>query len=130
VAYVWNSSQVFIPRIPIKNSNSIVGHIFPLDRANNILAVEQNKHFLSASKYIAWGFADCSVRICNVDTDRPIFVWEQSQQQLAMGSVGEIVCCASASDKVVITGSTNTVGSQEVKCIVCVEDKAECSLLK
>lgn len=79
-----------------------------LEKPNCVIAVEQNKCFLSASRYISWGYADCSVRVCHAETDRPLFVWEQQQQHLAMGSMGEIVCC-SASDKLVVTGSTNTV---------------------
>ena len=80
-----------------------------LDRPNAIIAVEQNKFLMSASRYISWGFADCSVRVCHVDTDRPLFIWEQCQQELWMGSLGEIVTCTAASEKLAITGSTNTV---------------------
>jgi len=80
-----------------------------LDRPNVIIAVEQNKFLMSPLKYISWGFADGSVRVSNVDTDRPHFIWEQCQQQLSMGSIGEIVTCTSASEKIAITGSTNTV---------------------
>jgi hypothetical protein len=82
-----------------------------LDRANVIIAVEQNKFLMSSNKYISWGFADGSVRISNVDTDRPHFIWEQCQQQLWMGCLGEIVTCTAASEKLAITGSTNTVGN-------------------
>jgi len=60
---------------------------------------------------VSWGFADCSVRVCHVETERPLFVWEQQQQQLAIGNVGEIICCSAASDKILVTGSTNTVVS-------------------
>ncbi|OXA60252.1 WD repeat and FYVE domain-containing protein 3 [Folsomia candida] len=95
---------------PVKELKGPVGQIMGLEKPNCVIAVEQNKCFLSASRYISWGYADCSVRVCHAETDRPLFVWEQQQQHLAMGSMGEIVCC-SASDKLVVTGSTNTVVS-------------------
>ncbi len=88
---------------------SLQGQIMSLDRPNAIIGVEQNKFLMSSSRYISWGFADCSVRVCHVDTDRPLFIWEQSQQELWMGNVGEIVTCTAASEKLAITGSTNTV---------------------
>jgi len=81
----------------------------PLERANHIIAVEQNKFLLNSSKYISWGFADYSVRACHVDTDRSTFTWEQSQQQLSMGYMGEIIACTAAFEKLVITGSSNSV---------------------
>lgn len=94
---------------PLKELKGPVGQIMALEKNNLIVAVEQHKCLLSSSRYISWGFADCSVRICHAETDRPLVVWEQQAQQLAIGNIGEIVCCGAASEKVVVTGSTNTV---------------------
>jgi hypothetical protein len=94
---------------PIKELKGPIGQIMGLEKANCVIAVEQNKCLLNTSRYISWGFADCSVRLCHSETDRPLFVWEQQQQHLALGSIGEIVCCTAASNKIVVTGSTNTV---------------------
>lgn len=86
----------------------ILGQIIPSDKPNSIISVEQNKFLLSSQRYISWGFADCSIRICNTETDRPIFIWEYQQQQIWSGSIGEVVSCC-GSEKTVVTGSTNTV---------------------
>jgi WD repeat and FYVE domain-containing protein 3 len=47
-----------------------------------ILAVEQNKALMLPpyNKYVAWGFADHSLRIGNYDNDKPVFVCETVAQ--------------------------------------------------
>lgn len=97
---------------PIKELKGPVGGILGLEKANMVAAVEQNKVLLSPTRYISWGYADCSVRLCNYETDRPLFVWEHQAQVLALGSMGEIVSCSAASDKIIVTGSTNTVSNK------------------
>ena len=49
-----------------------VGQIMHLDKT--VLAVEQNKVLVPPQcfKYLAWGFADLSVRIGNYDSDKVI----------------------------------------------------------
>ena len=49
-----------------------VGQIYPLDKV--VLAVEQNKVLIPPvySRYLAWGFADLSMRIGNYDSEKVI----------------------------------------------------------
>ncbi|KAG1679752.1 WD repeat and FYVE domain-containing protein 3 [Nymphon striatum] len=87
---------------PVKELRSEVGQIICMDKS--LLAVEQNKclippHF---SKYVAWGFADHSLRIGNYESDKATFVCESLQS-------GEVLCCTCPNSKLVITGGTSTV---------------------
>lgn len=81
-----------------------VGQILHTEK--NILAVEQNKVLIppSYNKYVAWGFADHSLRIGNYDSDKAVFVCEAMMQ-----SNGEVVACVCPSSKLIITAGTSTV---------------------
>ncbi|XP_071644042.1 WD repeat and FYVE domain-containing protein 3 isoform X2 [Temnothorax longispinosus] len=89
---------------PIKELKGPVGQILHVDKA--VLAVEQNKTLIppSYNKYVAWGFADHSLRIGNYDSDKAIFVGEAMMQ-----SSGEIVACVCPSSKLIITAGTSSV---------------------
>ncbi|XP_012287062.1 WD repeat and FYVE domain-containing protein 3 isoform X1 [Orussus abietinus] len=89
---------------PIKELKGPVGQILHLDKA--VLAVEQNKTLIppSYNKYVAWGFADHSLRIGNYDSDKAIFVCEGMMQ-----SSGEIVACVCPSSKLIVTAGTSSV---------------------
>lgn len=81
-----------------------VGQILHIDKA--VLAVEQNKTLIppSYNKYVAWGFADHSLRVGNYDSDKAIFVCETMMQ-----SSGEIVACVCPSSKLIVTAGTSSV---------------------
>ena len=68
--------------------------------------MEQNKTIIppSYNKYVAWGFADHSLRIGNYDSDKAIFVCEAMIQ-----SGGEIVACVCPSSKLIVTAGTSSV---------------------
>ncbi|XP_043271793.1 WD repeat and FYVE domain-containing protein 3 isoform X2 [Venturia canescens] len=89
---------------PIKELKGPVGQILHVDKA--VLAVEQNKTLIppSFNKYVAWGFADHSLRIGNYDSDKAIFVCEAMMQ-----SSGEIVACVCPSSKLIVTAGTSSV---------------------
>ncbi|XP_014604234.1 PREDICTED: WD repeat and FYVE domain-containing protein 3 isoform X1 [Polistes canadensis] len=89
---------------PIKELKGPVGQILHVDKA--VLAVEQNKTLIppSYNKYVAWGFADHSLRIGNYDSDKAIFVCEAMMQ-----SSGEIVACVCPSSKLIVTAGTSSV---------------------
>lgn len=75
-----------------------------MDKA--VLAVEQNKSLIppSYNKYVAWGFADHSLRIGHYDSDKAIFVFESIIQ-----SSGEVVACVCPSAKLIVTAGTSSV---------------------
>ncbi|XP_034186854.1 WD repeat and FYVE domain containing 3 bchs isoform X3 [Osmia lignaria lignaria] len=89
---------------PIKELKGPVGQILHIDKA--VLAVEQNKTLIppAYNKYVAWGFADHSLRIGNYDSDKAIFVCEAMIQ-----SSGEIVACVCPSSKSIVTAGTSSV---------------------
>ncbi|GLG99384.1 Neurobeachin [Gryllus bimaculatus] len=89
---------------PIKELKSPVGQILHTEKG--ILAVEQNKVLVppNYNKYVAWGFADHSLRIGNYDSDKAVFVCEAMMQ-----SNGEVVACVCPSAKLIITAGTSTV---------------------
>ncbi|XP_063360999.1 WD repeat and FYVE domain-containing protein 3 [Cydia amplana] len=89
---------------PVKEVKGPVGQILYTDKA--ILAVEQNKVLMppSYNKYVAWGFADHSLRVGNYDNDRAVFVCETVAQ-----ACGEIVTCVCPSAKTIVTAGTSTV---------------------
>lgn len=68
------------------------------------MAVEQHKVLVPPhySRYVAWGFADHSIRIGPYEMERALFVWEDTP-------AGEILCCAAPNDKIIITAGTNSV---------------------
>lgn len=80
-----------------------VGQILHPDKV--VLAVEQNKVLMppTFSRYIAWGFADHSLRIGMYDSDRAMFVCESTAHS------GEILACASPNARTIITAGTSSV---------------------
>lgn len=89
-----------------------VGQILHSDK--NILAVEQNKVLVppSYNKYVAWGFADQSLRVGIYDSDKAVFVCEAMLQ-----SNGEVVVCVCPSSKLIVTAGTSSVGNCYLVCI-------------
>ncbi|XP_044260057.1 WD repeat and FYVE domain-containing protein 3 isoform X2 [Tribolium madens] len=89
---------------PIKEVKSPVGQILHVDKT--VLAVEQNKVLIPTlyNKYVAWGFADHSLRIGNYDSDKAVFVSESVVQ-----NNGEILACVCPSPKLIVTAGTSSV---------------------
>lgn len=89
---------------PIKELKGPVGQIHQADKT--VLAVEQNKVLMAplCTRYIAWGFADHSLRIGQYDSDRALFVCEATAQ-----SSGEILACACPNARTVVTAGTSSV---------------------
>lgn len=111
---------------PIKELKGPVGQIIHPDKT--VLAVEQNKvnnsypvlileyylkQYLISSqvmmaplftRYIAWGFADHSLRIGMYDSDRALFVCEAAAQ-----NSGEILACACPNARTLVTAGTSSV---------------------
>lgn len=56
------------------------------------------------TRYIAWGFADHSLRIGMYDSDRALFVCESAAQ-----NSGEILTCACPNARTIITAGTSSV---------------------
>lgn len=83
---------------------SPVGQILHVDKT--VLAVEQNKVLIppNYNKYVAWGFADHSLRIGNYESDKAVFVCESAIQ-----NNGEILACVTPSPKLIVTAGTSTV---------------------
>lgn len=81
-----------------------------------LLAVEQNKVLVppSYNKYLAWGFADHSLRIGHYDSDRTVFVCEAAGE-----SSGEVVACVCPSAKLVVTAGTCSVSCEVSECCKC-----------
>ena len=81
-----------------------VGQI--LHSEKSVLAVEQNKVLVppTYNKYVAWGFADHSLRVGNYDSDKAIFVCEAMVQ-----NNGEVVACVCPSSKLIVTAGTSSV---------------------
>lgn len=89
---------------PMKELKGPVGQIIQPDKA--VLAVEQNKVLMAPlyARYIAWGFADHSLRIGMYDSDRALFVCETAAQ-----NSGEILACACPSARTIVTSGTSSV---------------------
>ncbi|XP_044762510.1 WD repeat and FYVE domain-containing protein 3 [Coccinella septempunctata] len=89
---------------PIKEVKSPVGQILHFDK--NVFAVEQNKVLIppTYNKYVAWGFADHSLRIGNYESDKAVFVCESAIQ-----NNGEILACVTPSPRLIVTAGTSTV---------------------
>lgn len=89
---------------PIKELKGPVGQILQPDKT--VLAVEQNKVLMppSFTRYIAWGFADHSLRIGMYDSDRALFVCEATAQ-----NSGEILACACPNTRTIVTAGTSSV---------------------
>ncbi|XP_044743172.1 WD repeat and FYVE domain-containing protein 3 isoform X2 [Chrysoperla carnea] len=89
---------------PIKEVKGPVGQIFCADKT--VLAVEQNKVLIppTYNKFVAWGFADHSLRVGHYDNEKAVFVCESVVQ-----NSGEIVACVCPSPKLIITAGTSSV---------------------
>lgn len=89
---------------PIKELKGPVGQIIHPDKT--VLAVEQNKVMMAPlfSRYIAWGFADHSLRIGMYDSDRALFVCEAAAQ-----NSGEILACACPNARTIVSAGTSSV---------------------
>nr|XP_029733035.1 LOW QUALITY PROTEIN: WD repeat and FYVE domain-containing protein 3-like [Aedes albopictus] len=89
---------------PIKEVKGPVGHIIQMEKL--VLAVEQNKILMppSYNRYIAWGYADHSIRVGIYDSDRALFVCEN----VAPDS-GEILACVCPNAKTIIMAGTNSI---------------------
>lgn len=81
-----------------------MGQILHVDKA--VLAVEQNKVLIppAYNRYVAWGFADLSLRIGNYESDKAVFISESVVQ-----NNGEILACVCPSSKLIVTAGTSTV---------------------
>lgn len=86
-----------------------VGQI--LQPEKTVLAVEQNKVLIppSYNKYVAWGFADHSLRIGHYENDKAVFVCESVVQ-----NSGEIMACVCPSPKLIVTAGTSSVSAKNV----------------
>ncbi|XP_046392591.1 WD repeat and FYVE domain-containing protein 3 isoform X2 [Ischnura elegans] len=91
---------------PIKELKGPVGQILHCDKGT-LLAVEQNKVLIppSCNKYVAWGFADHSLRIGHYESDRAVLVCEGA----GLHHTGEILTCVCPSSKLIVTAGTSTV---------------------
>ncbi|KAG8229679.1 hypothetical protein J437_LFUL010268 [Ladona fulva] len=91
---------------PIKELKGPVGQILHCDKGT-LLAVEQNKVLIppTYNKYVAWGFADHSLRIGNYESDRAMLVCEGA----GLHHTGEILTCVCPSSKLIVTAGTSTV---------------------
>jgi len=89
---------------PVRELKGPVGQIQCLD-GRTVFAVEQNKVLVpgNSNRYLAWGFADQSFRLCNYESERAVFVCEPSYL------IGEVLTCVCPSAKMVLTGGTSTV---------------------
>ncbi|KAF0288955.1 WD repeat and FYVE domain-containing protein 3 [Amphibalanus amphitrite] len=87
---------------PVKELKGPIGHIVPQERS--VLAVEQNKYIVpgNSGRYVAWGFADHSIRVGSYETDRASLVAELVYS-------GEVLCCVAPRPKLIVTGGTSTV---------------------
>lgn len=96
--------QLIICLFNLTEVKSPVGQILHVDKA--VLAVEQNKVLIppSYNRYVAWGFADLSLRIGNYESDKAVFVSESVVQ-----NNGEILACVCPSPKLIVTAGTSTV---------------------
>lgn len=56
------------------------------------------------NKYVAWGFADHSLRVGHYDSDKALLVCESIVQ-----NIGEIVACVCPSPKLIVTAGTSSV---------------------
>lgn len=81
-----------------------MGQIIHPDKT--VLSVEQNKVLMAPlfTRYIAWGFADHSLRIGMYDSDRALFVCEAAAQ-----NSGEILTCACPNSRTIVTAGTSSV---------------------
>ncbi|XP_053674040.1 WD repeat and FYVE domain-containing protein 3 [Anopheles nili] len=88
---------------PIKEVKGPVGQI--IQHEKNVLAVEQNKILIPSAynRYVAWGYADHSIRVGSYDSDRPSYAWENIDHS------GEILACTCPNTKMLILAGTSSV---------------------
>ena len=86
---------------PVKEVKGPVGEIQQSERL--IYAVEQHKVLVpgNCNRYLAWGFADQSFRLCAYDTDKAIFVCEPNYL------VGEVLTCVCPNPRLVLTAGNS-----------------------
>ncbi|XP_050700499.1 WD repeat and FYVE domain-containing protein 3-like isoform X2 [Eriocheir sinensis] len=86
----------------IKEVKGAVGQIIAQDKL--VLAVEQNKTLIPPTyqRFLAWGFADQSLRIGGYESERAVLVSETPQN-------GEILAAVCPNNKTIITAGTSTV---------------------
>lgn len=89
---------------PIKELRGAVGQI--IQQEKTLLAVEQNKVLIppTYSRYVAWGYADHSLRIGTYESDRPIYIFESE----FLPPNGEILCATVPNPRIVITAGTSS----------------------
>ncbi|XP_074032832.1 WD repeat and FYVE domain-containing protein 3-like isoform X3 [Leptinotarsa decemlineata] len=94
----------------IAEVKSPVVQILHIERT--VLAVEQTNVLMPPlfNKYVAWGFADHSLRIGNYKSDKAVFVSESVIQ-----NNGEILACVCPSPKLIVTAGTSSVACLEYK---------------
>lgn len=107
------TSKVFIHNLenlkpsmqPIKELKGAVGQI--IQQEKTLLAVEQNKVLLPPlfNRYVAWGFADHSLRLGPYESDRALYVWESE----LFPPNGEILCATVPNPSTIITAGTSSV---------------------
>ncbi|XP_063969658.1 WD repeat and FYVE domain-containing protein 3-like isoform X2 [Lytechinus pictus] len=87
---------------PLKELKGAVGQIRQVDKS--ILAVEQNKTLIppTYNRYLAFGYADYSLRIGSYDSDKATTVAEGN-------GCGEVLCAVCPNSKTLITGGSSTV---------------------
>ncbi|XP_038062031.1 WD repeat and FYVE domain-containing protein 3-like isoform X2 [Patiria miniata] len=99
----FNNLDTLRPSLqPLKELKGPVGQIIPSDRI--LLAVEQNKVLIPPvyNRFLAFGYADLSLRIGSYDSDKATTVFEGTQS-------GQILCAACPNTRMVITGGASTV---------------------
>ena len=89
---------------PIKELKGPVGQIQHCD-GRFVYAVEQNKVLVpgNSNRYLAWGFADQSFRLCNYESDKAVFICEPNYL------IGQVLTCVCPNPKLVITAGTSSV---------------------
>ena len=88
----------------VKELKRPVGHMVCADRSV-VVAVEENKCLLppNFSRYVAWGYADHSIRLVPHDSDKALMVCETPFHHQ------EILTCVCPTGRTVVTGGANTV---------------------
>ena len=89
---------------PIKELKGPVGQIQHCD-GRIVYAVEQNKVLVpgNSNRYLAWGFADQSFRLCNYESDKAVFICEPNYL------IGQVLTCVCPNPKLVLTAGTSSV---------------------
>uniref|UniRef100_T1KMA3 WD repeat and FYVE domain-containing protein 3 n=1 Tax=Tetranychus urticae TaxID=32264 RepID=T1KMA3_TETUR len=90
---------------PIKELKGAVGQI--IQQEKTLLAVEQNKVLIppTYNRYVAWGFADHSLRIGPYESDRALYIFESD----FLPPNGEILCGTVPNSRLLITANTSSV---------------------